>query len=59
MCLYVWVLYWWNYLMSGFMVCANDDYLRFMYGGKFKGFELQHVMVGKSNFSIAIGFIWS
>ena len=45
--------------MSGFMVCANDDYLRFMYGGKFKGFELQHVMVGKSDFSIAIWFIWS
>ena len=40
MCLYVWVLYWWNYLMSGHMVCANDDYLRFIYGGKFKGFEL-------------------
>ena len=20
MCLYVWVLYWWNYLMSGFIV---------------------------------------
>ena len=27
MCLYVWVLYWWNYLMSGFMVCANGSYL--------------------------------
>ena len=40
MCLYVWVLYWWNYLMSRHMVCANDDYLRFIYGGKFKGFEL-------------------
>ena len=40
MCLYVWVLYWWNYLMSGYKVCANDDYLRFMYDGKFKGFEL-------------------
>ena len=23
MCLYVGVLYWWNYLMSGFMVCTN------------------------------------
>ena len=33
-------LHWWNYLMSGFMVCANDDYLRFMNGGKFRGFEL-------------------
>ena len=32
------------------MVCANDDYLRFMYGGKFRGFKLQHVMVGKFNF---------
>ena len=41
------------------MVCANNDYLRFMYGGKFWGFELWHVMVGKSNFSIAIGFILS
>ena len=40
MCLYVWVLYWWNYLMSGCMVCTNDDYLRFIYGGKFRGFEL-------------------
>ena len=40
MCFYVWVLYWWNYLMSEFMVYANDDYLRFMYGGKFGGFEL-------------------
>ena len=20
MCLYVWVLYWWNYLMNGFIV---------------------------------------
>ena len=59
MCLYVWVLHWLNYLMSGFMVCANDDYLRIIYGGKSMGFELYHVMVGKSNFSIAIGFIWS
>ena len=33
MCFYVWVLYWWNYLMSGFIVCANDDFLRFIYGG--------------------------
>ena len=42
MCLYIyiWVLYWWNYLMSGYMVCANDDYLRFIYGGKFRGFKL-------------------
>ena len=23
--------------MSGYMVCANDDYLKFIYGGKFKG----------------------
>ena len=45
--------------MSGYIICANDDYLRFMYGGKFRAFELKHVMVGKSNFSIAIGFIWS
>ena len=45
--------------MSGYMVCANNDYLRFIYGGKFRGFKLLHVMVGKSNFSIAIGFIWS
>ena len=45
--------------MSGFMVCANDDYLRSMYGGKFRGFELYHVMASKSNFSIAIEFIWS
>ena len=45
--------------MSGYMVCANDDYLRFMYGGKFGGFELYHVMVGKLKFSIVIGFIWS
>ena len=40
MCLYVCVLYQWNYLMSGFMVCVNDGYLRFMYGGKFRSFEL-------------------
>ena len=33
MCLYVWVLYWWNYWMSGYINCTNDDYLRFMYGG--------------------------
>ena len=33
MYLYVLVLYWWNYLMSGFMVCAYDDYIRFIYGG--------------------------
>ena len=33
MCLYVWVLYLWNYLMSGYINCANDDYLRFMYCG--------------------------
>ena len=32
MCLYEWVLCWWNYLMNGFMVCVNDDYLRFIYG---------------------------
>ena len=24
---YVWFLYWWNYLMSGNIICANDDYL--------------------------------
>ena len=40
MCLYLWVLYWWNYLMSGYIICAIDDYLRFMYGGKFRGFKL-------------------
>ena len=40
MCLYVWILYLWNFLMSGFMVYVNDDYLRFMYGGKFRSFEL-------------------
>ena len=39
-CLYVWLLYWWNYLMSGFIVRVNENYLRFMYGGKFRGFEL-------------------
>ena len=32
-CLYVWVLYWWNYLMSGFMVCANSGYLRYICDG--------------------------
>ena len=40
--------------MSGYKVCANDDYLRFMYGGKFKGFELYHVIVGKSNFPLPL-----
>ena len=43
--------------MSGYIIFVNDDYLRFMYGGNFRGFRLYHVMVGKSNFSIAIGFI--
>ena len=38
--IYIWVLYWCNYLMSGYMVCANDDHLRFIYGGKFRGFKL-------------------
>ena len=42
-----------------YILCAIDDYLRFMYGGKFRGFKLKHVMVGKFNFFIAIGFIWS
>ena len=23
-----------------YIICANDDYLRFMYSGKFRGFEL-------------------
>ena len=36
--------------MSGYIICANDDYLGFMFGGKFRGFELSHVIVGKSNF---------
>ena len=40
MCLYVWVLHWWNYLMSGYIIYANDDCIRFIYGGKFRGFEL-------------------
>ena len=40
MCFYVWVLHGWNYLMSEFMVCTSDDHLRFIYGGKFRGFEL-------------------
>ena len=26
--------------VSGYMVYANNDYLRFIYGGKFRGFEL-------------------
>ena len=43
--------------MNGSIICANDDYLRFMHDGKFTGFK--HMMVGKFNFSIAIGFIWS
>ena len=29
-----------NYLMSGYMVCAKDDYLKFIYGGNFGGFKL-------------------
>ena len=33
MCLYVWFLYWWNNLISGFMVYANGGYLRFIHGG--------------------------
>ena len=28
------------YLMSGYILCVIDDYLRFMYGGKFRGFKL-------------------
>ena len=37
MCLHVCILHWWNYLMSRYIICANDDYIRFMYGGKFRG----------------------
>ena len=43
------------------MVCVNDDYLRFIYGGNLGvlSYNMWYVMVGKSNFSIVIGFIWS
>ena len=41
------------------MVYANDDYLWFIYGGKFRGIEVYYVIVRKSTISIAIEFIWS
>ena len=40
--------------MNGYMVCANDDYLRFIYGEKFRSFELLHLMVGMSNFPLPL-----
>ena len=40
LCVCIYGLFWWNYLLIGYMVCANDDYLRLIYGRKFRGFEL-------------------
>ena len=44
--------------MNGFMVFTMVA-IKGLLWWKFKGFELYHVMVSKSNFFIAIWFIWS
>ena len=38
MCFYVWVLVEVELFDEWNMICANNDYLRFIYGRKFRGF---------------------